>query len=190
LTLLGQDYIELAFRTAHAADESAMLVYNDYGLELDIEWHKARRERVLQLLRDLLRSGTPVHALGIQSHLEWGAGPFNASKFRAFLDEVAALGMKIIISELDVTDRHLGADIAERDAAVANLYSEYARVALSQRAVIAIITWGLSDRYSWLNQHEPARRPDGLPSRGLPLDAHLQKKPAYKALADRLADSI
>jgi endo-1,4-beta-xylanase len=189
LTFLGPGYIELAFRTAHAADENAALVYNDYGLELDIDWHAARRERVLRLLRDLLFSGTPVHALGIQSHLEPNIGPFNAKKFKTFLDDVAALGLKIIISELDVTDRHLPADIAVRDAAVADIYSEYARVVLSQPAVTAIITWGLSDRYSWLNQSSSSRRSDGLPVRGLPLDAALRKKLAYDALAARLAGS-
>ena len=53
-------------------------------------------------------------------------------------------------------------------------------VALEEPAVIAVATWGLSNRYSW-TQNKP--RPDGSPQRPLPLDVQLNHKPAWYAIA-------
>lgn len=183
---IGPDYIELAFNLAHRADPGAMLVYNDYGLELDGPWDEARRQRVLRLLRELKQAGAPIHALGIQAHLEPHRAPFNADRFAAFLHEVAALDLKIVISELDVADRAFAGDESSRDQAVAALYGEFLGAALRSPAVNTVITWGLSDRYSWLNYTKQARRPDGRPNRGLPLSNALERKPAYAALAQAL----
>jgi endo-1,4-beta-xylanase len=44
-----------------------------------------------------------------------------------------------------------------------------------------VITWGLSDRYSWLSEYEP--RSDGTPVRPLPLDAQMRRKLAWNAIA-------
>jgi len=104
LSALGYDYMDLAFRSAHSADPTAILVYNDYGLELNVDWHTARRQRVLRLLWDFKSKGTPVHALGIQSHLT-SDGAFDPALFTNFLDQVAALGYAIIITEMDVVDK-------------------------------------------------------------------------------------
>ena len=181
LTTLGSDYIDMAFRTAHAADPSAILVYNDYGLELDVDWHTARRQRLLRLLQDLKAQGTPVHALGIQAHLT-PDGVFDPALFTRFLNQVAALGYTIIISEMDVVDKTFPADIARRDAMVADVYRRFWATALAHSAVKVALTWGLTDKYTWLNTVDFARRADGLPVRSLPLDNHYHKKPAYEAL--------
>lgn len=181
LMALGYDYMDLAFRTAHAADQSALLVYNEYGLELKADWHAARRHRVLQLLQDFKSRGTPVHALGIQSHIP-SDGVFEPAIFTEFLDQVAALGYAIIISEMDVVDKTFPADITARDAMVADVYRRFWTTALGHPGVKVALTWGLSDKYSWLNTLEFARRADGLPVRGLPLDNQYHHKPAYDAL--------
>jgi GH35 family endo-1,4-beta-xylanase len=41
---------------------------------------------------------------------------------------------------------------------------------------------GLTNKYTWLNTVDVARRADSLPVRGLPLDAQYRKKPAYNVL--------
>jgi endo-1,4-beta-xylanase len=183
LTALGYEYMDLAFHTAHAADPSAILVYNDYGFELNIDWHTARRQRVLRLLQDFKTKGTPVHALGIQSHIT-SHGEFEPALFTNFLDQVAALGYAIIISEMDVVDKTFPTDITTRDAMVADVYRRFWTIALGHPAVKVALTWGLSDKYSWLNTVEFARRADGLPVRGLPLDDQYHHKPAYEALLE------
>ena len=47
------------------------------------------------------------------------------------------------------------------------------------------MTFGLSDRYSWLQEDYP--RKDKAPRRPLPFDRSLHPKPAYTALHDALA---
>jgi endo-1,4-beta-xylanase len=186
LKLLGPDYIPLAFKTAHEADPAARLIYNDYGLELGSEWDEARRQRLLRLLAALLDSGTQIHAVGIQSHLDPTRARFDPDAFGRFLDAVATLGLKIVISELDVIDRGLPAEPSVRDQAVAATYRDYLSVVLSHAAVDTVITWGLTDRYSWLSYSDEMKRSDGRRSRGLPLDDTLARKPAYERLAEGL----
>jgi endo-1,4-beta-xylanase len=185
-TVLGYDYIDRAFRTAHAADPHTSLVYNDYDLELNTDWHAARRRRVLRLLQDFKSQGTPVHALGIQAHLT-PEGVFEPAIFTNFLDHVAAMGYAIIISEMDVVDNTFPADVASRDAMVADVYRRFWTTALAHPAVTIALTWGITDKYTWLNTVDFARRTDGLPVRSLPLDDQYHRKPAYDVLLKALA---
>jgi endo-1,4-beta-xylanase len=182
LNLLGKDYIDLAFRTAAVADPDALLVYNDRWLDYDTPRDNSQRQAVLNLLAHLKSRGSPVQALGIQAHLNASETHFDAQRLRDFLADVAALGLKILITELDVEDKDLPADIPSRDSIVADAYAQYLSVVLDEPAVIAVLTWGLSDRYSWLAKY--AARADALPVRPLPLDADYQPKPAWKAIAN------
>lgn len=181
LEFLGENYIDLAFHVAAQADPEALLVYNDYGLEYDTPEDEAKREAVLKLLERLKTQGVPIHAFGMQSHLDGKEARLNPKKLRQFLADVASLGLKILVTELDVTDKKLPADITVRDRIVAAAYEDYLNVVLDEPAVIAVLTWGLSDRYTWLSEFEP--RPDGLPVRPLPLDANLNRKLAWNAMA-------
>ena len=183
LEFIGPEYVEIAFRTAAEADPKAMLVYNDYGLEYDTPDQEQKRTAVLKFLEDQKSKGTPIHALGIQSHLdhlEKTEKKFSAKKFREFLKNVADLGLKIMLTELDVNDTKLAGDINLRDRYVAAAYEDYLSVVLDEPAVIAVITFGLSDRYTWLTEFP---REDGQPVRPLPLDAQMKRKLAWQAMA-------
>jgi endo-1,4-beta-xylanase len=177
LEFIGTNYIDLAFRTAARFDPKALLVYNEQNLEYD----EAHQIAVLKLLKQLKSQGTPVHALGVQSHLRGHRHDFNPLQFRKFLRKVANLGLKILITELDVVDRELPNDINERDRIIATAYEDYLNAALAEKAVIAVINWGLSDRYTWLNEYLP--RQDGSPSRPLPFDRDMRPKLARNAIA-------
>lgn len=188
LDLLGTGYIDLAFRVAFEADPYALLTYNDYGMEYDTLRHDRKRAAVLDLLEKLKAQGTPIHAFGMQSHLFANETRFNPNKLRQFLADVASLGLKILVTELDVSDRYLPADIAVRDRMVAAAYEDYLNVVLDEPAVIAVVTWGLSDRYTWLSEFEP--RQDKLPVRPLPLDEEMSRKPAWNAIARSFDQAI
>ena len=180
LNLLGDNYIDLAFRLTHQANPQALLAYNETGIEYDIPAHERKRTALLKLLESLKSQGTPIHALGIQSHL-LGDQKINAEKLRNFLKDIASLGLKILITELDVIDRKLPGDIGKRDRMVAAAYEDYLSVVLDEKAVTTVMTWGLSDKYTWLNEFYP--RKDGNPAHPLPLDANMQRKLAWNAIA-------
>jgi endo-1,4-beta-xylanase len=98
---------------------------------------------------------------------------------RRFLAEIARLGLTIQITELDVIDNDAPADRTTRDRMVADAYSRFLDAALDEPAVKMVLTWGLSDRYSWLAKS----RRDRLPSRPLPFGTDLEPKPAFEAMA-------
>lgn len=184
LHFLGPDYIDIAFRAAAKADPKALLVYNDFGLEYDRRGETQKRAAVLKLLERLKSKGTPIHVLGLQGHLLKRGNKmsdFNPSKLKAFLDEVANMGLKIMITELDVTDKTLPKEIDVRDRIVAKAYQDFLSIVLENPATIAVCTWGLSDRYTWLAQRSP--REDGSPVRPLPLDVEMRRKLSWSAMA-------
>ena len=181
LRLVGPDYIDAAFHAASAADPGALLIYNDNHLEYDIPADEYGRKTLLKVLKRLTDAKVPVGALGIQSHLNTGGSPFDGGKLKDFLSRVSDLGLKIIVSELDVIEKGPQTALADRDRAVANEISRYLDVVLQEKSVIAVVTWGLSARYTWLANYAP--RPDGQLVRPLPYDADLHPTQAWQALA-------
>ncbi len=189
---IGPSYIAESFRAAHAADPDALLVLNEFGFETDDEFDTAadKRAKALLVIDGLLADDVPVHAFGVQAHLEAAdfAGKFDAAGYQQFLAEIADRGLKILITELDVLDDGLPADIAARDRAIADAYRLYLDTALAEPAVAAVMTFGLSDRYTWLQEDYP--REDGVPRRPLPFDEELRPKPAYDALNGALGNAV
>jgi endo-1,4-beta-xylanase len=188
---LGPGYLDLAYHLAREADPGARLVVNEHDIELDAPEHEARRVALLDLLQRMQKAGTPVDAVGIQAHLSAAGGPpFSPARLQHFLADIAGLGLAIQITELDVTDEHAPADIAVRDQLVADAYRRFLDAALDEPAVKMVVTWGLSDRHSWIVRRETNQvrwRKDGLPSRPLPFDSALHPKPAFTAIADAFA---
>jgi endo-1,4-beta-xylanase len=189
LSQLGNEFFDIAFHTAREADPNAVLVYNDYAFELDTSDQEARRRALLALLDSFKKRNLPIDAIGLQCHMRLDRFKFQPQIYRQFLKDIAARGVKILITELDVFDIGAPSDIQERDQAVADCYQRVLEVALDETAVTALVTWGLSDRYSWLTSRSRPNfaRPDGLPGRPLPFDEQFQAKPAYRAIAKALA---
>jgi endo-1,4-beta-xylanase len=171
--LLGPEYIEWAFRLAFEVDPTAVLVYNEFGLEYATPESGRKRQVVLDLLARLRARNVPVHALGIQAHLSAESVPFEPGILEDFLVAVESLGLKILVSELDVDDTLLAGEPSARDRVVASRYREYLDVFLRSPALTTVVTWGLSDRYTYL--------PPG--SRPLPFDSNLGYKPAWYSMA-------
>ena len=185
LELLGPEYLAIAYTTAAEADAHALAGYNDYGLDYDRPQDEAKRKAVLTLLRRLKKQNVPLQAFGMQAHLSAGQQRnFRPETLRRFLGEIAALGLKILVTELDVSDEGLPPDIEARDRAIAEVYESYLTAALAEPAVIAVLTWGLTDKYTWLASRN--RRPDRCAVRVLPLDREFQRKPAWYAIAKAL----
>lgn len=179
--------VDLAFRTARAAAPHAQLVYNDY-----MSWgtDPAHRRGVLALLEGFRARGVPCDALGVQAHIgdpkpaTTGFGARDERAWRAFLDQVVAMGYRLLVTELDVSDKGLPAAIPARDRAVADHARAYLDLMLSYPALDTIVVWVLADRYSWLQGLTP--RADGQSKRPTPYDMDFAPKPLRTAIADAL----
>lgn len=187
----GTAFFDIAFDAARRSQPGALRLYNDYDLELETPDHLARRRALLHLLDELASRSVPIQAIGLQSHLRTRSfDHFDTASYRRFLNELAARGLEILITELDVQDLTPG-DLATRDARIAEIYSRFLDAALAQPRVRAVVFWGLSDRYSWLN--DPAQpsntRVDGQPGRPAPFDSMMQPKAAFYAARQALAEA-
>jgi len=178
LQLVGADYIEQAFQAARAADPTALLTYNDYGIEGEDAASETKRAAVMVLLRRLKARHVPLDALGIQSHIT--AGHTYGAGLTSLIAAARGLGLQVFLTEMDVNDREWPSAEDARDAAVADCYAGYLDSALSDVAVRAVITWGITDRSTWLNS-EDARK-DKLPERCLPFDRDDKPKKAFFAM--------
>lgn len=191
LAKFGAAFFDIAFNAARQAQPAALRLYNDYDLELDMPDQRQRRRALLDLLDELARRSVPIQAIGLQSHLRTGSfDRFDSAGYRRFLDELAARGLDVFITELDVHDTEPG-DVAARDSRVADIYLRFLDTALSQPRVRSVVFWGLSDRYSWLN--DPARpnyaRKDGQPGRPLPFGPEFRPTPALWAVKQALSQA-
>lgn len=183
---VGPDYIDLAFRTARAADPHAKLTYNDYGVEYDSDEDAERRRLILELLRRMQKNGVPLDAVGIQSHVK-AAQPYKFGKgLTDYIEAIRQMGLEVYLTELDVNEDDIATnDQAQRDAIIAQTYTDYLRVALANRGVKLVITWDLSDRFTWLNNGPTHhRKQPGRPQRSLPFDRDYRPKEAFYALRD------
>lgn len=184
--LFGASYWEFAFRAARESFPRSLLLYNDYGMEQDVGGDMAAKRAALLRRLDAMRSArVPIDAVGLQAHLTLSK-PFDATGYVSFLGEIAARGVRIVVTECDVLDVAAPGAIAPRDRAVAAMYRRFLDAALSETAVAGVVTWGLSDRYTWLTPrtNRAFARPDGLPTRPLPFDAELRPKPAFTAILE------
>lgn len=177
----GIDYIENAFRATAATDSKALLIWNENYLEVSNGYGTSKRKAMLSLLDQLLARRVPIHGIGLESHLRGEqANVLADAGYRSFLGELAQRGMQIFITELDVQDATFPADVPARDKMVGDLYRRFLGATLEQKAVRGVITWGLSDQFSWIGGYRP--RSDGASTRPLPFDANLQPTPAFYAM--------
>ena len=164
--LAGPEFIGLAFEWAHAADPDALLVYNDYNVELP-----RKREKLLRLIRELQGKHVPLGAIGIQGH--WEVDRIPLREIEELLTAMNRLSLKVMVSELDLGVVPRGvwwADGGKNRAEIARTnplatgcppellerqarqYAELFQMFRDRADSIARITfWDLHDGRSWLN---------------------------------------
>jgi endo-1,4-beta-xylanase len=143
------------------------------------------------LVRRLHARGIPIHAVGIQSHLQ-ANGPMPGAGLVSFVREAAKMGLEVYVTELDVNTHTLAGDAAAQDAAVAAVYKGYLGLLLPEPNVKAVLTWGITDAHTWLNQsRQPwALRSDGARQRPLPFDEDYAPTPAFFAMRDAIDEAV
>ncbi len=193
--IIGEDYIEQAFRFAHEADPAAELYYNDYSLE-----GPAKRQGAVALVKKLQAARVGIAGIGTQQHLklDWPSVQQVDDTFTAF----GQLGVKIMVTELDVdvlpaASKDRSAEVSRRAAAtpvlnpytdglpeavqqaLARRYAELFGVYRKHRGTLARVTfWGVTDRDSWLNDWPIP----GRTAYPLLFDREGKPKPAFEAV--------
>jgi endo-1,4-beta-xylanase len=192
---IGDEYIEMAFRWAQEADPNAELYYNDFN-----EWFPAKIEAISKLITSLKAKGVRVDGLGLQGH--WGLDWPTHNEIDHMLTEYGKLGVKLMITELDVTVLPLAPGVASAEVTqkaqggdemnpyrsglpedmqkkLAERYADIFKLFVKHADKIDRVTfWGVHDGGSWRN---------GFPIRGrtyypLVFDRHLQPKPAFRGV--------
>lgn len=199
--VLGEQYIVDAFRLAQEVDPDAELYYNDYNLN-----NPQKREGAIRIARLLQDNGVRIDGIGMQAHYNLNGPPI--SQVRNSIDAYAATGVKVMITELDLTvlpnpwDLE-GAAVEQNfeesemmnpypgglpdsvQMRLADRYEELFRLFLEKDEHITRVTfWGIHDRQSWLN---------GWPIRGrtnypLLFDRQFKPKKAHERLMQLAAN--
>jgi beta-xylosidase/GH35 family endo-1,4-beta-xylanase len=186
--ILGAEFIPLAFQYAHEADPDAELYYNDYGMD-----NPGRRDKVIEIVKDLKRRGLRIDAVGMQSHM--GMDYPNFDEYEKSLVAFAATGCKVNATEWDMSalpSKIHGANVSDKEAydKAMNPYpdglsdevsrqwnarmSKALNIFLKHQDVIGrVCFWGVSDGDSWKNNWPMKGRTD-YP---LAFDRNLQLKP-------------
>lgn len=101
--ILGEEYIPYALELAHEADPDAQLYINDFGMD-----NPARRSKYVKIINDLKRRGIRIDAIGMKCHL--GLNNPQISELEESIGIFSDLGCKVIITELDMSVLHSGAE--------------------------------------------------------------------------------
>jgi endo-1,4-beta-xylanase len=184
LDLIGPAYLDVAFHAAAQADPGALRVLNFDRLE---QGSDGERRSALATIEGMVRRGVPIQAVGFESHLTAWDSVENASQDR-LIQAIRALGLKILITELDVNDARIAGGIAECDRAVAAAYFDYLTKMVPRMGCEQVVFWTPWDGDDWLDSLHGANfdRADGVPHRAGLVDAAVRPKPAYFAVARAL----
>jgi endo-1,4-beta-xylanase len=180
-TICGEEYIAKAFEYAHEADPDALLFYNDYNTE-----SATKRENIYKMVKKLIDAKVPIHGVGLQGH--WSVFGPNEEEIKASIDKFAALGLKVQITELDVSiyaSEHSRRDrrpnephqfTPELEQKQIEQYKMAFKVFREKKSSLTGITfWNVSDKTSWLDNF-PVQGRKNYP---LLFDVNLQPKKAY-----------
>ncbi len=181
---LGEQYIDLAFHAARDGACNPILFINAAMLEQVGRIYDVYREGMLGLLERLLKRGVPIQAVGIEGHLRTDF-KFDQRVYAKFLEEIIAMGLKVMITEFDINDLALEGGVKERDSQVAAIGKAFLDTSFSYSQCLGLLTWSFTDRYSWLRDPGAAdrQRKDGQVLRPGYFDETYGRKPLWHAVA-------
>ena len=173
---IGPDYIEHALIKAHEVDPDAKLYLNEYTNE---EMGHPKADAMYNFVKDLKDRGVPINGVGMQLHLDTTI-PCSEDAIRANLERYNELGLEISFSEVDIripTGEKKEENLPKQQEMYVMLY----KLAKEMPNVKSVITWGISDKHSWV--------PATFAGKGdaLLYDTKLQPKPVYTAVLNEIS---
>ena len=192
---MGDNWVSEVFKLAKAADPHAELYYNDYNLS-----SPEKRDGAVRMLKKALANGAPIDGIGMQCH--YGLEEPTLEEFETSIETFAALGLKVMITELDMNVLPTPWDKISADPtlkfklspevnpypdalpdsllqAQAARYADFFRLFDKHADKISRVTfWNVTDGDSWLN-YLPIKGRTNYP---LLFDRNYQPKPAYNSV--------
>lgn len=170
----ADDYVEIAFNAARAADPDAVLIINDFNME----WQKSKTQAMYDMVERMLRKGVRIDGIGFQSHISLDC---NVELYRTQIAKLAELSavydecfpeyagnFRIQITELDM-NMFIGAnsegsyykwsdeEFEKQAAKYAELFEMFTDFA-EEGVIDMVVFWGTDDENSWLNSTPKLRR--------------------------------
>ncbi len=197
----GEELVKAAFRFASQYAPNTELYYNEYNA-----WRPSKRDGIMRLVRMLQAEGIRIDGVGMQGH--WGLYYPRTDYLEAAIDSFASLGVKVMITELDVDvlpvsshgqlvrgvmndpqyqleewaeylDPYKERLPDEVQRELADRYAKLFRILYNKRDKIDRVTfWGVHDGASWKNG-SPVPRRTNYP---LLFDRQRRPKPAFDAV--------
>ena len=197
----GDEMVKHAFKFASQYAPDTELYYNDFNA-----WRPSKRDGIVRMVKMLQAAGIRIDGIGIQGH--WGLNFPKNEYIEQAIEAYAALGIKVMITELDVDvlpltreGQIIGTGMLHPqfqleefksylDPYAAGLpddvqqqlsarYAELFGIFYNKRKLIDRVTlWGVADDMSWKNGYPIADRTN------YPLlwDSKKQAKPALRAV--------
>lgn len=197
----GDTVVRTAFEAAARAAPGTELYYNDFNA-----WRPAKRDGIVRMVKMLQAAGIRIDGIGMQGH--WGLNYPSLQDIEAAIDAYAALGVKVMITELDIDvlpltrEGQVVGTVMEHpqfqlpefkryldpwprglpDDVQRQLARRYAELfALFHRkrdAIARVSVWGVHDGMSWKNDYPVP----GRTNYPLLFDRQRQPKPALEAV--------
>lgn len=197
----GDELVKLSFKFASQYAPNTELYYNDFNA-----WRPAKRDGIVRMVKMLQQEGIRIDGIGIQAH--WGLNYPRNEYIEAAIDAYAALGVKVMITEIDVDvlpltkegqiigtvmsheqfqleefetflDPYKGGLPDDVQRQLSKRYAELFEIFYRKREKIDRVTlWGVHDGMSWKNDY-PIPRRTNYP---LLFDRNRNPKPAFDAV--------
>jgi endo-1,4-beta-xylanase len=176
--VVGPDYVDLAFRYAHAVDPQARLFINDYSTT-----QPDKLQCLERFVKGMLARGVPVHGVGHQMHVSLFEP--SAAQVNEALSVFARLGLENQITEMDMTlyRRHaylLSDDPEKLVLEQGKRYKELMSVFLRHPEVTSVTWWGVSDAHTSRNAYWDWWRSD----QPLLFDRQQRPKPGFWGIVE------
>jgi endo-1,4-beta-xylanase len=189
---IGPEYIEKSLIWAREADPNAILILNGDNNSSPRDTDTTRNiEHMYAMVKDFKERGIPVDRVGMQMHyfLPWGSPVMPVKEdVIATMRRFGDLGVKVMITEMDVNLHEMKGTAEEKAQAQTQLYGDMMSACIESGVCAAFSTWGVSDAYSWITCDSAwcvykKSTPDAAP---LMFDVEYNPKPAYYAVRDAL----
>jgi endo-1,4-beta-xylanase len=170
---LGADFMRVALAAAQQADPEAELLL---GQTIE-RFNGPKAQKFIELIRELVDEGAPLDGVGIAGH--GNVRHWNSAALGKFLEQIAALGLKTEIIELDARIGVFGRS-ADPYQAQGEYFRQVVAACLQSEGCRGVTFRGYDDAHNGYDDVFPYRWQK--PNDPLLFDSQENKKPAYEGV--------